>query len=155
MESGKGDVRNSKVLLIFILVIVLAFSLVLVLKFVPLKYEEEHYYSFVVLQPQQTDSAWFIVPKGHTIDGSYWTSSDNPTVVQISYRSPNTSQNLTAYVDESYQGSFLIVANADAIDDKYTFNFENPASQGVLGVGSGPTITVTFSFKIYGMTTYL
>ena len=157
MEHNRKNLWHSRriILLAVGAFIVLVVSSVLILRFVPLKYEEEQYSSSIVLSPQNSDSAWFTVPDGYTIDGSYSTNSENPANVQITYRLPTTSETLEAYSGQSSQGLFKVVADAESIDNRYTFNFFNPASAGFFGIGAGPTITVTYSFKVYGTTTFL
>ncbi|MBA7492725.1 hypothetical protein ES702_03275 [subsurface metagenome] len=145
----------NRMIIVAFLVIALVLTSVVVLKFVPLKYEESSYSREVTLEPQQIDTRWFTVPKGYTVSGTYSVSNDNLVELSVYYQSVVTYLRYSVCSEESSSGSFSFKAEGYAAEDKYHFSLKNPASSGFFGYGAGETITVTVEFKVCGYTTYI
>lgn len=144
-----------RVLVAVVLVIAAIVIPLVILKFGPLKYDESNYSFTVTLTPQQTDTRWFIVPKGYTVSGTYSVSDGNPVQITVFYQTSETSFPNSIYNNVVSSGSFSFKADGHALGGKYYLSSYNPASAGFFGLGAGPTITVTVTFKVSGWTTFL
>ena len=142
-------------LVVVIIVVVSVVSAVVVLRYVPLKYEQKNYHESITVEPQQTESKWFTVPDGYSVSGSYSVSSSNSVELSVTFQSPATFVTYRVCSEEGSSGSFSFESQAEALEDRYTLSLKNPASSGFFGFGAGATITVTVDFTVSGHTTYL
>ena len=117
---------------------------------VPLKIVTEDYGSQTfVITPQNSAVTTLIVKKGWTISGSFVEASGNQFTFAIYAPDGYT------YVFQksgSSSGTFSFVSESGGSYRVYMFN---PASSGFLGMGVGPTITVTLQAKQTGVTTVI
>jgi hypothetical protein len=154
-NQHKNNNNLMKALVAVVIVIVLVIGAVIVLRYVPLKYESKRYSETLTVEPQQTESRWFIVPEGYSASGTYSESSGNSAEVSVTFTTPSSLLGYRLFHKEGSSGSFSFDAQENVIDNRYTLSVKNPASSGFFGIGKGPTITVTVEFTVSGYTTYL
>jgi hypothetical protein len=154
--TQRSGMKTSTIVIIAVVIPVIVIASILVLKYVPLKYEETPYTRSVSLAPEASDTKWFAVPKGYTADGSYQVTSNYPVKITVFYGLSifGTPQNvITSQTEKS--GTFYFEASGYASDDKYYIKLENPESSGFFGWGAGAAITVRYDITVSGWTTWL
>jgi hypothetical protein len=156
----KTEMKSKRVLIAVSVVLILAVTSILVLKFIPLKYEELHNISgnpsasgyIKTLHPQQTDTKWIIVPKGYTASVTYSVTSNNPVNLTVTSQSPTTYLNFSVCQEQGVSGSFSFKADTSSLDNKYYLSLQNPAPSNFFEIG---TITASVQIKVSGWTTFL